>query len=62
MRTVAARGLRLVRRDDVAAGGVAVALGVALGVLGRGGGELVVLAGAAVLTALVTALLQQTLP
>lgn len=62
MRAVAARGLRLTRRDDLAAGGVAVALGVALGVLGRGGGELVVLAGAAVLTALVTALLQQTLP
>jgi len=62
MRVVLARGLRLARRDDLVAGGVAVALGLVLGVLGRGGGELVVLAGAAVLTALVTALLQQTLP
>lgn len=59
---VLARGLRLARRDDLVAGGVAVVLGLVLGVLGRGGGELVVLAGAAVLTALVTALLQQTLP
>lgn len=57
-----ARDLRPARRNDLVAGGVAVALGVALGVLGRGGGEVVVLAGAAVLTALVTAVLQQTLP